>query len=145
MALASTTGAAAVIHREDAEQKALIQWADIVPMPPGLALYAGAKVGHYLFAVPNGGARNRIEAARLVGLGVRAGVSDLFFSFPSPGVPPKHGLYIEMKAPKPYGRRPSDKQTTFAQRMQTVGYETVVCYGFDPAQRALMEYLRCDL
>lgn len=134
-----------MIHREDAEQKALIQWADMMPMPPGLVLHAGAKIGHYLFAIPNGGARNPIEAARLVGLGVRAGVSDLFFSFPSSGAPIMHGLYIEMKAPKPYGKAPSKNQNIFIERMFFAGYETDVCYGWDAARRAIGKYLMCDL
>ncbi len=134
-----------MIHREDAEQKALIQWADLSPMPPALALHRGAKVGQYLFAIPNGGARNRIEAARFVGLGVRAGVSDLFFSFPSPGVPPKHGLYIEMKAPKPYGARVTPNQNEFIERMHYAGYEAVICYGFCAAHLAISKYLQYDL
>ncbi len=134
-----------MIHREDAEQKALIQWADIAPMPSGLAMCAGLKVGAYLFAIPNGGARSRIEAARLVGLGVRSGVSDLFFSFPAPGTPSWHGLYIEMKAPKPYGKAPSKNQDKFSERMLAVGYLAVVCYGWDAARRAICQYLACDL
>ena len=36
-----------------------------------------------LFAVPNGGSRNKIEAANLKKQGVRAGVSDLVFLYPS--------------------------------------------------------------
>lgn len=134
-----------MIHREDAEQKALIQWADVVPMPAGLALYAGAKVGHYLFAIPNGGARNKTEAARLVGLGVRAGVSDLFFSFPSPGFPSNHGLYIEMKAQKPHGAKLTAKQNEFLMRMEIAGYRATVCYGWDAAREAICKYLLCDL
>ena len=134
-----------MIHREDAEQRALIQWADIAPMPPGLALHRGAKVGEYLFAIPNGGARGGIEAARLKGLGVRSGVSDLFFSFPSPGVPCKHGLYIEMKAPKPHRSRVSDNQNAFLERMHHAGYEAVISYGWDAARRAIGLYLMADL
>ncbi len=134
-----------MIHREDAEQRALIQWADISPMPAGLALHPGSKIGHYLFAIPNGGARNRIEAARFVGLGVRAGVSDLFFSFPSPTVPIKCGLYIEMKAPKPHGRIASKKQQEFISRMLVAGYDAEVCYGWDAARLAISKYLACDL
>ncbi len=133
-----------MIHREDAEQRAVIQWADMVPMPAGLKMYAGAKIGDYLFAVPNGGARNRIEAARLVGLGVRAGVSDLFFSFPSPGTPPFHGLYIEMKARKPHGAALTKKQNVFLVRMAGAGYHVDVCYGFDEARATITEYLMCD-
>ncbi len=130
-----------MIHREDAEQRALIQWADVSPMPPGDTLHPGAKIGDYLFAIPNGGARRRIEAARLVGLGVRAGVSDLFFSFPSLSAPIKCGLYIEMKAPKPYGKRASDKQMTFIERMILAGYEAEVCFGWDEARKAIQQYL----
>lgn len=145
VALESQNDESAMIHREDAEQKALIDWADLVPMPPGLALHRGAKVGEYLFAVPNGGARGRIEAARLKGLGVRSGVSDLFFSFPSPGAPPKHGLYIEMKAPKPHGARVTANQHAFQERMLFAGYAAVICFGWDAARRAISMYLKCDL
>lgn len=134
-----------MIHREDAEQRALIQWADYTLMPAGLDLQRGAKVGHYLFAIPNGGKRGKIEAARFKGLGVRAGVSDLFFSFPSPGVPQKHGLYIEMKAPKPHGKAPSSKQATFSELMRQAGYEAVTCYGWDEARQAVGKYLMCDV
>ncbi len=132
-----------MIHREDAEQRALIQWADIAPMPAGLAQYAGAKIGDYLFAIPNGGKRNRIEAARFKGLGVRAGVSDLFFSFPSTGFPFKYGLYIEMKAPKPHGKAPTKKQTEFLELMVLAGYRATVCYGWDEARQAIRQHLMC--
>ena len=133
-----------MIHREDAEQRALIQWADISPMPAGLALYPGAKIGDYLFAIPNGGARKRVEAARLVGLGVRAGVSDLFFSFPTLSAPIKCGLYIEMKAAKPHGKRASDKQLAFIEHKIEAGYAGRVCYGWDEARMAICQYLACD-
>ena len=133
-----------MIHREDAEQRALIQWADVSPMPPGLALYPGAKIGDYLFAIPNGGARKRIEAARLVGLGVRAGVSDLFLSFPSMSAPIYCGLYIEMKAPRPHGKKASRKQLKFIERMIEAGYGGVVCYGWDSARQVICDYLEPD-
>lgn len=128
-----------MIHREDAEQKALIQWADIERMPHGLMLEAGAKIGHYLFAIPNGGARGRTEAARLVGLGVRSGVPDLFFSFPSQG---RHGLYIEMKAPKPHGSQVTKNQNTWIERMYLAGYGANVCYGFEEARTAIIKYMQ---
>ena len=129
-----------MIHREDAEQKALIQWADITPMPAKCRTQPveNKKIGQYLFAIPNGGKRNRIEAARLKGLGVRAGVSDLFLSFPSMA---KHGLYIEMKAPKPHGSSASDKQKDFQNTMYLVGYMTVICYGWDEARLCIISYL----
>ena len=42
-----------------------------------------------LFAVPNGGRRNKIEAANLKRQGVRAGVADLILLFQKGG----HGIY----------------------------------------------------
>ncbi len=131
------------VYREDSEQAALIQWADLAPMPPYLSLHHAAKIGEYLFAIPNGGLRNAREAARLKGLGVRAGVSDLFFSFPSPQG--KHGLYIEMKAPIGNGARVSDKQHAFLTRMLFAGYECTVCYGWEAARRAIDKHLMNDL
>ncbi len=131
------------VYREDAEQRALIQWCDLTPMPSAWSYQPNTKIGDYLFAIPNGGARSPIEGARLVGLGVRAGVYDLFFSLPT--YPPiKHGLYIEMKAPKPYGSKVSAKQAAFGERMQLAGYECVVCYGWDEARHAIQLYLQQD-
>ena len=131
-----------MIHREDAEQRALIEWADIAPMPSGLVLDPSARVGDYLFAIPNGGYRNGREAARFKGQGVRAGVSDLFLAFPSPGATIKHGLFIEMKAPKGHGARVSKAQEVFISRVQDAGYEAIVCYGWDSARQAINKHLR---
>ncbi len=127
-----------MIHREDSEQKALVDWADLAPMPRTLGLPLNTRVGEYLFAIPNGGLRNAREAARLKGLGVRPGVSDLFLSYPSQA---KHGLYIEMKAPRGNRSTVSDKQHTFLTRMMFAGYGAVVCYGWDEAREAITVYL----
>jgi hypothetical protein len=40
---------------------------------------------HLVFAIPNGGLRSKREAARMVGLGVLAGVADLQVIGPMPG------------------------------------------------------------
>lgn len=47
-----------------------------------------------LFAVPNGGGRNALEASIMKGEGVTAGVSDMLLLVPRQGY---HGLCIEMK------------------------------------------------
>lgn len=132
------------MHREDDEQKALIQWADLMRIQPRQKIGAieltadPVRIGDYLFAIPNGGARGRIEAARFKGLGVRPGVSDLMFAFPSQGY---HGLFIEMKAPKPYASPVSKPQRAFQDRQLAVGYCVRVCRGHDEARRAIQEYL----
>ncbi len=130
-----------MIHREDSEQKALVEWADLAPMPRHLSLPLNTRIGEYLFAIPNGGLRNAREAARLKGLGVRAGVADLFLSYPS--ADGKHGLYIEMKAPKGNGARVSDKQHAFLTRMMFANYQASVCYGWDEARIAIRQHLKC--
>ena len=127
----------AKVYREDAEQKALIQWADLTRLPAFVA-DSGDKIGAYLFAIPNGGARSRIEAARLIGLGVRPGVSDLFFSYP---VGAHAGLYIEMKAPAPYSSQVSKAQKQFMARMTSAGYQAQVCKGWEPARDCILAYL----
>ena len=127
-----------MIHREDAEQKALIQWADMTVMPAHWRSRGYDKIGDYLFAIPNGGARGKTEAARLKGLGVRAGVSDLMFAFPIGNF---HGLFIEMKAQKPHDSPVSMHQRVFLERQGELGYQVVVCCGFAAAQGDILDYM----
>ena len=71
---------------ESAEQSALFAWASQVSFSyPALRL---------LYAIPNGGARNKITAAILKREGVRAGVPDICLPVPSGAY---HALYIELK------------------------------------------------
>lgn len=52
------------------------------------------KLAKLLFAVPNGGGRNALEASIMKGEGVTAGVADMLLLVPRRGY---HGLCIEMK------------------------------------------------
>ena len=58
---------------EEHLQTACISWFD----------YQYPQFKKLLFAVPNGGSRHKLEAANLKRQGVRAGVSDLIFLYPS--------------------------------------------------------------
>ena len=72
--------------------------------------------GHYVFAVPNGGSRNVIEAANLKAQGVMAGVSDLILLLP-------HKVYfIELKNPNGKGRQ-SPAQREFEDNVRAYGNE----------------------
>lgn len=73
-----------------------------------------------LFAVGNGGARNRIEAAIMKGEGVTAGVADVLFLYPN-GT--HHGMCIEFKTPS--GRQ-SDSQKMFARNVEKHGYKYII-------------------
>lgn len=88
-----------------------------------------------LFHIPNGGSRNKIEAAKLKSQGVKAGVPDLFLPAARGGY---HGLFIEMK----YGKnKPTDKQREWMAALNEQGYMAVVCYGFEDARNTIEKYL----
>jgi hypothetical protein len=122
-------------HREDDEQKALMQWARVTRQ-------RGILVADFLIAIPNGGKRNVKEAARLKAQGVKSGVSDLFLALPANGF---CGLWIELKAPKtataPAGK-PTQAQIDWLDSMATVGYCAQLCYGWTAAKESILDYLR---
>ena len=78
---------------------------------------------YLIYAVPNGGFRNAIEAKRLKAEGVLAGVADLTVLLPQGKI-----LYIEMKVK---GNKQTDNQKEFQQKAEALGYKYYVCYSFD--------------
>lgn len=89
-----------------------------------------------LFAIPNGGERNIIVAARMKAEGVRAGVPDMFLAYPTPFA---HGLFIELKKTK--GGRVSDAQKSFISELTEQGYRATVCKGAEEAINEIKRYL----
>ena len=88
-----------------------------------------------IYHVPNGGSRNRIEAANLKRQGVKEGVPDLCLPVPKNGY---HGLYIEMK----FGKNKTTKdQEEWLKRLSQYGYKTAVCYGAEEAREVIKEYI----
>lgn len=86
-----------------------------------------------VFHIPNGGSRNKLEAANLKRQGVKAGVPDLFFPVARWDY---HGMFIEMK----YGRNGTTQaQKAWIDLLEKNGYLVHVCYGFDEA-RALIDW-----
>lgn len=108
---------------EAQEQTAYFEWAAYIPE---LA---------WAYAIPNGGKRDKREAANLKRQGVKAGVSDIFVPLPR-GV--YHGLYIEMKVGR---NKPTEKQTEFLEYARGQGYAVAVCYGADEAIAVTRRYL----
>lgn len=112
---------------EAEEQTALFQWAQLMEHQlPALRM---------MYAVPNGGSRNKLEAANLKRQGVKAGVPDICLAYPKSSY---HGLYIEMKVGK---NKPSENQKIWLKNLANVGYATAVCYSCDEAIRAIKSYL----
>lgn len=87
-----------------------------------------------VFHIPNGGSRNKAEAAHLKEQGVSAGVPDLCFPAARHGY---HGLYIEMKAGK---NKATAAQKEWLELLNKNGYLAVVCVGFDEAREIIDKY-----
>ncbi len=113
--------------QESAEQEAFITWCEYNEGKyPELGL---------IFHIPNGGSRNKLEAANLKRQGVKAGVPDLCL----PAARGKyHGLYIEMKVDR---NKPTENQERWIKRLTQQNYAVAVCYGADAAIETVKEYL----
>lgn len=120
---------------EHQEQKTLIEWADMQPL--SRYVFKAGKVGDYLFAIPNGGARSAITGSILKAEGVRKGICDLCFCLPNKKF---HGLFIEMKAQTKQARL-SDAQKIWINRLNEAGYLAQVAYGFEEAKQLIEDYL----
>lgn len=91
----------------------------------------------WLYHIPNGGSRNKVEAVKLKQMGVKAGVSDLCLPYPK-GI--YCGLYIEMK----YGDgRQQQSQKEFLKDMAAAGHFVATCYSAEEAVKVIEEY--CNL
>lgn len=123
---------------EDALQKACCQYLEWHPRRP---LY---------FHPANGGSRNKVEAAKFKGMGVKAGVSDLVILEPNtiifgPGIHDEvsidgyYGLMVELKAAN---GKLSEAQTDFLLAAQKRGYKIAVVYTFDEFKTLIDNYLK---
>ncbi len=121
---------------EHAHQVALFQWAHAQePAHPELSM---------LFAIPNGGQRNKITAAKLKAEGVKSGVPDICLPVARHGY---HALYIELKRPKTHGTQAgavTANQCAWIAGLREQGNMAVVCYGWEDARRAIMDYIGGD-
>ena len=112
---------------EHNEQVELFRWAGLAMRRyPELAL---------MFAVPNGGRRDKVTGARLKAEGVKAGVPDVWLPVARCGF---HGLVIELKAGS---GRPSPAQKAWLKALEKQGWLAVMCVGAAAAQRVLWQYL----
>ncbi len=111
-------------HSEDDLQAACVKWFRVA--------YSDYL---HLFAIPNGGKRNVIEAAHLKRTGVLAGVSDLFLSLPRRKY---HGAFFELKVGK---NKPTDTQIAFMEA-HNIDYYCKVIYSLDEFIREVNNYLR---
>jgi hypothetical protein len=90
-----------------------------------------------LFAVPNGGKRDYVTAARMQAEGVKRGVPDVCLPVPAGG---HHGLWLELKAGK---NTLSEEQAVWLNLLRAHGYAVdVVRDDWAQAKRIIEHYLR---
>ncbi len=127
-------------------QSACVTWFD--------AQYAGERM--LLFAVPNGGRRDKVTGAKMKAEGVRAGVADLFYARARWAKVRKfengmeyyrremvHGLFIEMKT-KERGSGQSEAQKAFEAAVVAQGYSYAVCRSLEEFIRIVEGYRKSD-
>lgn len=98
------------------------------------------RCGLAVFAIPNGGFRNKAEAAKMKHQGVSAGVPDLFIASRPPEDYSCRGVFIEMKRLRKSGSRASmvsPEQAAWHDVLEACGYTVLVCYGAASALDAL--------
>lgn len=113
--------------REAQEQAIVISWCKMQEN-----IYPALK---NIYAIPNGGYRNKIEAANLKRQGVKSGVPDLHLAYPNKN---HHGLYIEMKWGK---NTPTENQEEWIKGLTAAGYKCEVCWSSEEAIQVIKDYL----
>ena len=88
---------------------------------------------YVIFACPNGGSRNRLEAINMKRSGVLAGVSDLII------IAERAILFIEMKTKT--GRQ-SENQKTFQSNIEHLGFEYKICRSLSSFQLTIEKWLK---
>jgi hypothetical protein len=88
-----------------------------------------------IYAIPNGGHRNKITAAKLKAEGVLKGMPDLCVPVARNGY---NALYIEMKAGK---NKPTKNQRIAIDYLMKEGSKCEICYSFEQFRNIVNEYL----
>lgn len=84
-----------------------------------------------IWATPNGGSRNKYEAARLKLEGVLPGVSDLVVIFPN------KILFIELK----YGKgKQTEHQLLFERKIKSKGFDYYLINSFDSFKELITKF-----
>lgn len=112
---------------EGDEQEALFEWAEW-----NLTIYPELKL---MYHIPNGGYRNKSEAAKLKKQGVKKGVPDICLPAPRGKF---HGLYIELKTDD--GKASKD-QIEYIKALNRTGYAAEIAHGFEQAVEIITRYL----
>lgn len=114
---------------EHGEQVVLFRYLDLIePLWPELV--------RSIYAVPNGGKRGKLTAAKLKQEGVKAGIPDVCVPYPSGG---HASLRVELKRLE--GGVISKEQRARATDLEAIGNLVVFAFGWESAARAIVGYV----
>lgn len=101
--------------------------------------YKNRPVSNYLHHSPNGGFRNKKEAARFKKMGTKKGFPDLFLFIANDVF---KGLFIEMKSGS---NTLTEEQKDMHRLLAEEGYKVVTCYTVKGAINAIKDYLNIKI
>ena len=97
----------------------------------------------WLHAIPNGGLRNKIVAAKMKAEGQQSGVPDIFLPIPRKTAGKVyHGLYLELKAKD---GSPSADQWEWILQLYRSGYAVHIVNDLETALKQITDYLSLDV
>lgn len=111
-------------------QISVIEWAET-------ERYKGNPLALYLHHSPNGGDRDKREAARFKAMGTQSGYPDLTLDIAKGGY---HGMRIELK--RSDNDNESDNQVTRIGLLIEEGYHAVITKGYDATIAAIAAYMK---
>lgn len=117
-------------HHDNEEGRIQAEFFDKVP------LFFPTLPDKLLFAVPNGGSRNKIEAANMKRQGTKRGVADVICQIPKKGYA---SLCMEFKTMK--GKQ-SDEQKEYQRQVESAGSKYVLVRSVEQAIKELSWYLK---
>jgi hypothetical protein len=124
--MSTNIGGRRLKNLEHMEQCALMRWCQLNEQKyPEL---------RWIYAIPNGGQRNILVAAKLKKEGVKAGVPDLCLPVARGGY---QALYIELKAGK---NKPTASQLEWQGGLNALGNLSVTCWGWESGSRVIDDY-----
>jgi hypothetical protein len=92
-----------------------------------------------IYAIPNGGLRNKVVAAKLKAEGVLSGVPDLHIPVAKKGY---HGLFIEMKKDAKTEVKKGGTQDIVMESLREAGYMCAVAHSFDEFREIVNDYFK---
>lgn len=99
--------------------------------------YKGNPLALYLHHSPNGGDRDKREAARFKAMGTKSGYPDLTLDIAKGGY---HGMRIELK--RSDNDNESDNQVARIKLLREEGYYAVITKGYDATVSAISTYMK---